>query len=288
MKPTGALKAFLDAGKGNTRVLGSVERYLLSRPAEDRSSLVIHPSEMASDSWCHRAQYFWLSGHTPKHEAIGLRKALIFEAGHAIHNTWQTWFAEMNQLIGEWYCHTHKKAWFGKRSEHKSRSKYSCNIKYKEIQLNYAPLRIAGKADGWLVEFEKPLLLEVKSIGEGSVRWYAPELVGETFAKTWENIKAPFKDHIMQAQIYMKLGELMGIENFPTEALMLYEAKGIHEVKEFVVQKSDFGVADLFDTAASIVDAVGRGVPPLCNINGVAGCKKCSHYTEETHERISN
>lgn len=288
MKPTGALKAFLDAGKGNTRVIGSVERYLLSRPASDRSSLVIHPSEMSSDSWCHRAQYFWLSGYAPKHEAIGLRKELIFSAGHAIHNTWQTWFADMDQLIGKWYCHTHRKDWFGKRSAHKSRSKYSCNIEYREVPLEYPHLRIQGKADGWLTDFGSPLLLEAKSIGEGSIRWYAPELVGDSFQESWNNIKAPFKDHIMQSQIYMKLGQLMGIEGFPTEALILYEAKGLHEVKEFVIQKSDFGVTALFETAAAILDAVGRGVAPLCNINGMAGCKKCSHYTEDADERISN
>lgn len=278
MKPVGALKAFLDAGKGNTRVLGSVDRYLLSRPAGDRSSLVIHPSEMSSDSWCHRAQYFWLSGHTPKHESIGMRKEMIFSAGHSIHDAWQTWFADMDQLVGEWKCWVHNVVWFGKKSDHAIDPIDPCFIKYREIALNYPPLRISGKADGWLVDFDAPLLLEVKSIGEGSIRWYAPELVEDTFLKSWANIKAPFKDHIMQAQIYMKLGELIGIENFPTEALFIYEAKGIHEAKEFVVQKSDFGVSHLFEIAADIVAAVDKGVPPVCNIGGMAKCKKCNTY----------
>ena len=278
MKPTGSLKAFLDAGKGNTRVLGSVDRYLLSRPASDRSSLVIHPSEMSSDSWCHRAQYFWLSGHIPKHETINLRKEMIFSAGHAIHDAWQTWFSDMDQLMGEWKCWVHNSTWFGKKSDHAPDPIDKCYIEYNEVALSYEPLRISGKADGWLVDFESPLLLEVKSIGEGSIRWYAPELIGPTFAKSWENIKAPFKDHIMQAQIYMKLGELMGIENFPTEALFIYEAKGLHEAKEFVIPKSDFGVAHLFEIAAEIVAAVDKGLPPVCNIGGMAKCKKCSTY----------
>jgi hypothetical protein len=79
----------------------------------------------------------------------------------------------------------------------------------------------------------------------------------------------------------MKLMELMGLPNAPKEALILYEAKGLHEVKEFVIAKSDFGVAELFDHAAQIISAVDEGVPPTCNINGVAGCNKCSNYTEE-------
>lgn len=275
MKPAGALKAFLDAGKANTRVLGAVERHLLSKPAKDRSTSVIHPSEMASDTWCHRAQYFLLKGHKPEKEVLNLRRHLIFETGHAIHNTWQTWFKEMNQIKGLWYCHTHDMEWFGLPNEHNTKF---CYMEYREVPLNYDPLRISGKADGWLVDFESPLLLEVKSIGEGSLRWYAPEIQGSSFLEKWEKISAPFKDHIMQAQIYMKLGELMDLEDFPKEAIFIYEAKGLHETKEFVVPKSDFGVTDLFEIAKSIVDAVDRGVPPICNIGGMSKCKKCSSY----------
>ena len=275
MKPTGVLKAFLDAGKGNTRVLGSVERFLLSKPASDRSSLVIHPSEMSSDSWCHRAQYFLLKGEKPAKEVLTLRKHMIFETGHAIHAMWQNIFSDMGQIKGEWTCYSHNEHWFGLINDH---GDDFCKKEYREVPLSYAPLKISGKADGWLVDFGDPLLLEIKSIGEGSIRWYAPELVGATFQESWENIKAPFKDHIMQAQIYMKLGELMGIEDFPKEAYFLYEAKGIHEVKEFVIPKSDFGVTDLLDIASSIVDAVDKGTPPICNIGGMAKCKKCNTY----------
>lgn len=280
MKPTGALKAFLKTDK-NTRVLGAVERHVLSKPREDRSTLVIHPSEMSSASWCHRAQYFWLIGRTPSPEVINLRKALIFAQGHAIHNTWQTWFTEMNQIKGLWKCRTHKVEWFGLPNDHGDET---CSLKYKEVPVFYEPLRISGSADGWLVGFDEPLLLEIKSIGDGSVRWYAPDIAYDNdndFKKMWTDIKAPFLEHIMQAQIYMKLMELMEIPDAPQEALILYEAKMLHEVKEFVVRKSDFGIADLFEAAANIISAVDKGTPPLCNINGVAGCKKCSHYTEE-------
>lgn len=288
MKPTGALKAFLAADKG-TRVIGKVEKHIISKPREFRASDVIHPSEMASASWCHRAQYFWLKGYAPKPEIMSLRRASIFGTGHATHDMWQGWFKEMNQIKGLWYCYKHDTEWFGLSNDHEDGN---CRVKYNEVPVFFDPLRISGKADGWLVNFGDPLLLEVKTIGEGSIRWYASDIAyanNNDFKKMWAAIDAPFLEHIHQAQIYMKLLELMGTPNAPKEALILYEAKGLHEHKEFVVQKSDWGIAELFEAAANIISAIDKGTPPLCNINGVAGCPKCSTYTEETpSERVSN
>lgn len=288
VKPTGALKAFLKTDK-STRVIGAVERHIISKPKDNRSTTVIHPSEMASSSWCHRAQYFWLKGELPKPEVMSLRKALIFGTGHAAHDLWQSWFKEMDQIKGLWYCHTHNLEWFGLNSDH---AQDDCHTKYNEVPVMHEPLRISGKADGWLVGFDGPMLLEIKTIGEGSIRWYAPELAYDNdndFKKMWESIKAPFLEHIMQAQIYMKLMEFMQLPDHPQEAILIYEAKGLHEIKEFVVRKSDFGVSDLFEAAANIIAAVDKGTPPICNINGAAGCKKCSHYIEENNgEPTSN
>jgi hypothetical protein len=288
MKPTGALKAFLAADNG-TRVIGKVEKHIISKPRDFRASDVIHPSEMASASWCHRAQYFWLNGHAPKPEVMSLRRASIFGTGHASHDMWQSWFKEMDQIKGLWYCYTHNLEWFGLNSEH---AQGGCSTKYNEVPVFFDPLRISGKADGWLVNFGEPLLLEVKTIGEGSIRWYAPDIAyanNNDFKKMWAAISAPFLEHIHQAQIYMKLLELMGQPNAPQEALILYEAKGLHEHKEFVIQKSDWGIAELFEAAANIISAIDKGTPPLCNINGVAGCPKCSDYKEEKiSERVSN
>mgnify|MGYP006292954813 CR=1 FL=1 len=60
------LKKFLEAGKSNTRVLGSVERHLISKPRDkSRRTDVLHPSEMVDPGWCHRASYFQLMGKEP-------------------------------------------------------------------------------------------------------------------------------------------------------------------------------------------------------------------------------
>lgn len=279
LKP-GALKSLLKSNKNNTRVLHRVEKHLISRP-NDRDLTVMHPSAMASSAWCHREQYWQLLGRKPFDKGTSLKTQIVFSTGHGAHANWQTWFSEMGTLKGLWFCHTCQEQWFGFSKDHTGSS--FCKIDYEEVPLNFDPLRMRGHADGWLVGFEDPLLLEVKTIGEGSLRWYAPHLLRESdqdWVKAWEKIEQPFSDHITQAQIYLKLGELMGLKDFPTEIAFIYEAKGIHEIKEFIVRKSDFSVAPIFDAAAMIIQAIDNGKPPLCNIAGNLKCSKCVQYEE--------
>jgi hypothetical protein len=285
MIKSGALKAFLSADKG-TRVIGQVDRYLMARPKDDRNMLVIHPSAMASKTWCHREQYFLLMGFEPKNEHHGLAKRLVFDTGHAAHSRWQEWFGEMDKIKGIWKCTDCKFEWTGIRSEHEA----GHEVAYHEVPVRSEMHRIAGKADGWLVGFGGDLLLEIKTLGEGSFRWYAPDLLAKAngdHREAWKNLEAPFIEHVLQAQIYLKLLEIMEVPDAPQEIVFIYEAKWSHEVKEFFVQKSDFGVTELFDQALEILKAVDAKIPPMCNIGGSAGCKKCDHYQEELlRERI--
>ena len=98
------LKRFLEAKKSNPRLVGDVERHLLSRAPEARSTTVLHPSEMVKKDWCLRASYFALTGVPVKKETPNLRLQSIFDEGHFIHQKWQTWFQEMGVLHGQWYC----------------------------------------------------------------------------------------------------------------------------------------------------------------------------------------
>jgi hypothetical protein len=107
--------------------------------------------------------------------------------------------------------------------------------------------------------------------------WYES---GQDFDKAWASIKAPFYSHIMQAQVYMKLLELMDPDNHPKEAVFIYENKLNQQVKEFVVAKSDFGIMHLFEQAAMIVARLETGEPPSCNINPAGTCKKCEMYND--------
>lgn len=278
-KPSGTLKKFVDVAKKQTRVLGSVERHVLARPADQsRRTDVLHPSEMANPDWCHRASYFQLLGHKPLAKRNMTFSLLsVFEEGHSIHAKWQRWFQDMGNLYGKWECYECGEFFWGDVYCHEG------PLVYKEVPLFYEPLRISGHADGWLVNLGDPLMLEIKSVGMGTIRWEARELLiehGNDFGKIWDAVKAPFMKHITQVQIYMKLAELIGMENHPQEAVIIYENKATQEAKEFVIPKSDFGIEHIFEAAKTIVDAVNARTSIPCNI-AADGCAKCKDYKDE-------
>lgn len=283
-KPTGALKKFVDVGKTKTtRVIGSVERYLLSTPRKsDRRTDVIHPSAMAKGSWCYRGQYFELLGYQPNKDPnkASMKQLLVFEEGHRIHARWQGWFGDMKRLYGKWYC---------PECQHTYMGMGECDLCgpgvqqfYNEVPVYNEELRIQGHADGWLKDFGDDLLLEVKSVGEGTIRWEAPDMLAKhgDFKAAWDALDTPFSTHIMQAQIYMKLLEGMYPDRHPKEAVFIYESKPTQDVKEFIIPKSDFGVTELFEAAAMIVQAVKDGIVPTCNVGGAALCGSCRGFDD--------
>jgi hypothetical protein len=99
----------------------------------------------------------------------------------------------------------------------------------------------------------------------------------------WKALKAPFMSHIMQAQMYMKLAELINLEHQPQEALFLYENKASQEPKEFVVKKSDFGITTILEACEDLMSRLDAKEAPGCNINGEVGCYKCTPYKEEAN-----
>ena len=281
-KITGNLKKLVDAGKKETRVLGSVDRSLLSRPKDtSRATNVIHPSAMVKSDWCHRAEYYTLQGAepAPSKYKTSMKQLLVFEEGHRIHGRWQYWFQDMGKLYGKWYCQgCGEEDWLLSSELHHDPT---CGpYVYREVPVHSDAHRISGHADGWLKGFGDDLLLEIKSVGEGTIRWEDPRLLIENdgdFKKAWNKLTAPFMTHISQAQVYMKLLEIMDPDNHPKEALFIYESKVDQEVKEFVVPKGDFGIAPLFEAAEMIVKAIDNQTPPPCNISP-NGCYKCEVY----------
>lgn len=285
---SGALLQFVNAGKVPSRVLGSVERHVLATPVDtSRSTTVFHPSEIIKADWCHRSSYFQLLGFPPPPSKYktSLRQKRVFQVGHDIHAGWQSIFHKMGNLYGKYECVKCGLIAWGMGVD----NCVVCNTNehtYKEVSLMYDTLRISGHADGILLGLGAPLLLEIKSIGAGTFRFEAPELTYEhngELEAMWKALKAPFMSHIMQAQMYMKLAELINLEHQPQEALFLYENKGSQEPKEFVVQKSDFGLTPILQACADINLRIDAKSPPACNINGDAGCYKCAPYKEESN-----
>jgi hypothetical protein len=281
-KKGSALSAFLKANNGSTRVLGKVERHIIAKKlntSSGRKDNWIHPSQMVSRYWCHRASFFHILGQEPVKQSTNLTRELVFEQGHRIHDIWQTWFKEMGVLYGRFVCKEDGTDLWGLSSDLDPTKTWI----YKEVPLENPELMITGHADGWLKGFGDDLLLEVKSIGVGSFRYYSGDrnFSDSDFYKAWNELKTPFESHISQAQVYLKLLELSNIPNPPQEILFVYESKVNQEVKEFIIPKSNFGITHLFDAAKDIVDAVEKGVPPVCNIKGPAGCDSCKDYFYE-------
>lgn len=100
------LQKYLDTKKVPTRLIGEVERHLLKKPREDRSTTVLHPSEIIKPDWCHRYSYYLLTGGEPKTEKPSLRLQNIFDEGHAIHAKWLEYWQKENNLL-PYYARTH-------------------------------------------------------------------------------------------------------------------------------------------------------------------------------------
>ena len=285
-KVSGALKQFVDVSKSPTRVIGSTERFALAKPSDDhRRTDVLHPSEMAKSDWCYRASYYLLQGFPPapstRKQSLQMRN--VFQNGHDVHSRWQRDWQDMGILYGQWKCSTCGTLFLALSSEP---NPCGCKSKpkYEEVPLNYSPLKISGRPDGWLIGLGDPILPEIKSVGVGTVRFEQPDLFYEYDGhaeKIFNAIKAPFYSHINQAQIYAELINLLGLPNAPKEIVFIYEDKGSQKPKEFVIPVNTFSVKPLFEAAGMIVDAISNQTPPMCNIDPGNGCSKCNYYTEE-------
>jgi hypothetical protein len=277
----GDLKKFLDAKKSDPRLVGDVERHLLAKPAEDRRTDVLHPSEMVKADWCLRAAYFALTGVTVKKDKPNLRLQSIFDEGHFIHSKWQNWFREMGVLYGAWNCLVCGAQFYDTSPKMcKSCSAYGHFLRYAEVTLVDPELKIAGHSDGWVKGIGNDCLIEIKSIGSGTLRFEAPELLAKAdgdMTKAWRSIRRPFRTHLLQGQVYLELTKRMG--NPVEEIVFLYELKADQDYREFSV-KADYEIVEpIFKKAQQVVEAVATNTPIACNITEV-GCKSCLQFGE--------
>ena len=267
-----SLREYLDTGKSYGRVLPEVSKWMLRQPLEYRSTDWLHPSEISAHDWCHRESWFLLNGAKAVRKRPNLQLQNIFDEGHEIHAKWQKRFERMGTLYGKWsddpQWELAPEGGFADRN-------------YHEVPLEWPEMRVHGHADGWLVGFGSDLLLEIKSIGTGTVRLYNPSLLRNSLAETFSQIRSPFSGHIRQASIYIAIlnsmyerGEID--RKPPTEMLFIYECKENQAIKEFVVSYDYSTVEEIFTNAQKILDSLD---PLDCNI-AAGGCKKCLPYTE--------
>ena len=281
--PAGKLKDFVKAGTSNTRVIGKVERHVLSKPIDNsRSFDGLHPSAMVSKFWCHRASYFHLRGNHPVPKPRAFKSELIFAQGHGIHDTWQTWFREMGVLYGTWLCRACDHYWWDTSPSECVNCGNQLLVKYREVPIENSELMITGHADGWLKGMGDDLFLEIKSVGEGTFLWMDKSAwfeAEQNFATAWKNLNSPFESHVAQVQLYMETRSLAGLE-VPEEAVVIYEAKPNQEIKEFIVRRDTWGIQHIIDGARLVVDSLSKEVAPDCNVGGAHKCKQCEGFNE--------
>ena len=284
-----ALKAYLEAGKRETRLIGAVEKFLLTEPPdESRRTDVFHPSEMVREDWCLRASYFAVvEGWRPTPERHNLRTSNIFDEGHAIHDKWQQRIWRMGNLYSKFACLVCNHSWWDLSPQ----TCPSCEADLKVLRYNEVPMvseyyEIAGHSDGWVVGLGDDYLIEIKSVGTGTLRHEAPHLLNKydnNADKAWEAIRNPFRTHHLQGQMYLHLVKMMEEEGLllrpaPSEIVFIYEWKANQDFREFTVRYSPDYIQNIMEKIDQVLDA---DEAPPCTIDAVKGCKKCRAFDDE-------
>ncbi|MFE2102932.1 hypothetical protein [Streptomyces sp. NPDC059468] len=299
------MAALAETKKSTSLLLGDIHKHLLDQHGKptDRRQDIIHPSEMAKADWCPRQTYYRLAGVSPeKGRAFSAQLEGVFEEGHMIHAKWQKWLQQMGRLWGRWGC-----SWCGVYID-TTGGKIPCSqcgrpLEYWEVPVEAeSEYLIAGHEDGAIEDLNA--LVEIKSIGIGTVRFDNPELLREHTVKTedgktivdldglWKALRRPFGSHIRQTQIYLRLCKEMGLPF--DQVIFLYEYKATQAQKEFVVKYNPEIAEPLFETALDIKYALKKGKPPprpeFCGQDKKV-CKDCpffAHCWETTTDDTSS
>lgn len=303
-------------------VIPEVKRVLLDRKHREAErtahrTSIIYPSEMAKSNWCLRATYYRMSGRIPRESSSSFTLENVFAEGNAIHSKWQKWLADTGLLWGDWRC-TRCAEIVTNSLKPDSTLAGSCvgikwvnlneistigftqgqliedvpvatqfehDWKYKEVTLSSKSHKVSGHADGALIKHN--CLIEIKSVGVGSLRFEAPKLLEDNTHEVngkkildidgiWKNLHRPLLSHVKQGNVYLWMAKEMGL---PFDSIVfLYEFKANQQAKEFKVNLSEDILAPMLDNCAAIEYALSKGVPPACPFGG---CAQCKDFEEE-------
>jgi CRISPR/Cas system-associated exonuclease Cas4 (RecB family) len=263
-----ALKRLKDTYKSQDLILPALQRHVMRSIGDnpERSASRMHPSDMSHKEWCGRHDYYRMVGTPVERESQAnpsFRMENLFAEGHTIHRKYQTWLWEMGVLYGWWLCHACGHRWEGLSPLYCS----VCNsprLEYKEVPLARSGYLIEGHSDGAVHGLEGFTgLIEIKSIGLGTLRFEAPRLYNryqdgnETLENLWWKINRPFNSHIRQGMLYL----WMAWPRYDS-IVFIYESKFNQSTKEFVVGYNPTLIAPLLETAKGVTIAVETGIEP--------------------------
>lgn len=275
------------------KLVGAVEQHLLKAVASDRRSDCIHPSEVAHESWCPRATYYRITGAPGESSFREIRSESVFETGHDSHRKWQRWFRDIGILQGTWECLDCRHI-FEATSPKECPScylKFYDHLKYREVPLEDPEYLLAGHADGRV----QNALIEVKTVGVGTVRHEYPKLVDRyTFRYRdelgtersyvdwpglWAGIRRPFPSHIKQGMIYLHC--IRRTDPDVNTIHFLYEPKFVSGMpKEFEVKFQPDLIEDILNQCLVVKSAVEKQRPPkrpLWAEETATICRKCPY-----------
>lgn len=287
-KLKGNLANYANASKG-TILLGDIQAHMIKEHAKpsNRRQDIVHPSETSKESWCPRATYYRIlacreadNPYLKPAETIAPQLLNIFDEGHYIHDKWQKRLRDMGDLWGNWQCLMCDR--FVQKDLYPGVCPFcsSIHLVYREVPLRYDPLMISGHADGAIPRLNA--LIEIKSVGAGTVRIEAPEIYEKNtngsfidFQGLWKDIKKPFPSHIQQGQLYLALCARIGLPF--DQIIFIYEAKFNQGVKEFPVKYDPEISKATLRKCSDIVSALDLDGPlPECPTG--TSCKDCEQY----------
>jgi hypothetical protein len=207
---------------------------------------------------------------------------IIFQEGHDIHDKWQGWIWDIGRLHGAFECMSCKEYWFACSPKKCHRCGVGrAFLRYREVPVSSEEHGIIGHADADLGDD----LVEIKSIGVGTLRWDAPETLKRFQRKgitdagfdyntldwpaLWKSIRRPFLSHRVQASLYAELLERRWI-------VFIYESKYNQLPKEFVIKHDPELVAPILAKCKSVKAALEGGRKPRCIKPGE--CAQCARY----------
>jgi hypothetical protein len=282
------LRAYLDAAKEPDSLFGDIQKHVLMKASlpNGRSLAHIHPSETVKDDWCIRANYFRIVtnvAHNPSQPTF--RRENIFEEGNRTHSKWQDWLTEMGKLEGDFRCLRCDYVFYANAPVGCPACHMEGLLRYEELRLEYKPLMIQGRTDGYVPD--ENCLIEVKTMGYGGLKWEQPEFVAEyskysggrswvALDNLWRDFKRPMKTARRQGQLYLWLARKQGLD--VDKILFIYDFKATQDCKSFLIKYDPSVVEDILDKCQEITDAVAAKVAPVCNNRGAQFCSQCQPY----------
>lgn len=268
--------------KHRNRLLPKVKALLqeeYDRKSAHRDTAHLHPSELSKKDWCPRASYYKIKGYPESSTSYNVFRLNVFEEGNRIHHKWQTWLKDIGVLWGFWECKECLHTWQAK-SPAECPNCHHDSIRYREVPIRDDEHLIIGHADGEIEDEQGRALIEIKSIGPGTIRWEMPSLYYDyelgkiNLDQMWDAITRPFPSHLRQGNLYMHCRKI-------DTMIYIYEWKPDQKIKEFALTFNQSIVDPLLENCKLVIDHLERGVVPkrpTWAINEAAsGCKYCPY-----------